>query len=167
MSAELAAVWPSDAPRKALTWQTTNAWRYALQRFDSYAYTRLQFLRAVSHAVDSEKMLSESFRGRRLWRHRGPEWQYTASEWWRHQWRHQRPYQLTQLLTSARCVSSHGTAWYTHRAGAVRSSTLLWVVCQRSAQPRTRLSSLPHAYQHVAASVHCTNLTYAWTWVWK
>ena len=48
---------------------------------------------------------------------------------------------------------SRGTAWYTHRAGAMRSSTLLWVVCQRSAQPRTRLSSLPHAYQYVAASV--------------
>jgi len=30
-----------------------------LQRFDSHAYTRLQFLRAVSHAVGSEKMLSE------------------------------------------------------------------------------------------------------------
>jgi len=29
------------------------------QRFDSHAYTRLQFLRAVSHAVGSEKMLSE------------------------------------------------------------------------------------------------------------
>ena len=30
------------------------------QRFDSHAYTRLQFLRAVSDAVGSEKMLSES-----------------------------------------------------------------------------------------------------------
>jgi len=30
------------------------------QRFDSHAYTRLQFLRAVSHVVGSEKMLSES-----------------------------------------------------------------------------------------------------------
>jgi len=30
-----------------------------LQRFDSHAYTRLQFLRAVSHVVGSEKMLSE------------------------------------------------------------------------------------------------------------
>ena len=31
-----------------------------LQIFDSHAYMRLQFLRAVSYAVDSEKMLSES-----------------------------------------------------------------------------------------------------------
>jgi len=31
-----------------------------LQRFDSHAYTRLEFLRAVSHAVGLEKMLSES-----------------------------------------------------------------------------------------------------------
>jgi len=31
-----------------------------LQRFDSHAYTRLEFLRAVSHAVGSEKMLNES-----------------------------------------------------------------------------------------------------------
>ena len=31
-----------------------------LQRFDSHAYTRLEFLRAVSHDVASEKMLSES-----------------------------------------------------------------------------------------------------------
>ena len=30
------------------------------QRFDSHAYTRLQFLRAVSHAIGSEKMLSKS-----------------------------------------------------------------------------------------------------------
>jgi len=34
--------------------------KMCLQRFDSHAYTRLQFLRAVSHAVGSEKMLSES-----------------------------------------------------------------------------------------------------------
>ena len=32
-----------------------------MQIFDSHAYTRLQFLRAVSHAVGSEKMLSESY----------------------------------------------------------------------------------------------------------
>ena len=32
-----------------------------MQRFDSHAYTRLQFLRAVSDAVGSEKMLSESY----------------------------------------------------------------------------------------------------------
>jgi len=32
-----------------------------LQRFDSHAYTRPQFLCAVSHAVGSEKMLSESY----------------------------------------------------------------------------------------------------------
>ena len=31
-----------------------------LTPFDRRAYTRLQFLRAVSHAVGSEKMLSES-----------------------------------------------------------------------------------------------------------
>jgi len=31
-----------------------------MQRFDSHAYTRLQFLRAVSHAVGSEKILIES-----------------------------------------------------------------------------------------------------------
>ena len=31
------------------------------QRFDSHAYARLQFLRAVSHAVGSEKTLSESY----------------------------------------------------------------------------------------------------------
>ena len=31
-----------------------------MQRFDSHAYTRLQFLRAVSYAVGSEKMLSQS-----------------------------------------------------------------------------------------------------------
>jgi len=31
-----------------------------LQIFDSHAYMRLQFLRAVSHTVGSEKMLSES-----------------------------------------------------------------------------------------------------------
>jgi len=30
------------------------------QRFDRRAYTRLQFRRAVSHAVGSEKILSES-----------------------------------------------------------------------------------------------------------
>ena len=34
--------------------------KMCLQTFDRCAYTRLQFLRAVSHAVDSEKMLSES-----------------------------------------------------------------------------------------------------------
>jgi len=34
--------------------------KMCLQRFDSHAYTRLQFLRAVSDAVGSEKMLSES-----------------------------------------------------------------------------------------------------------
>jgi len=38
----------------------TNDKRIKMQRFDSHAYTRLQFLRAVSHAVGSEKMLSES-----------------------------------------------------------------------------------------------------------
>ena len=32
-----------------------------LQRFESHAYTQLQFLRAVSDAVGSEKMLSESY----------------------------------------------------------------------------------------------------------
>ena len=31
-----------------------------LQRFNSHAYTRLQFLRSVSHAVGSQKMLSQS-----------------------------------------------------------------------------------------------------------
>ena len=34
--------------------------KICLQRFDSHACTRLQFLRAVSHAVGSQKMLSES-----------------------------------------------------------------------------------------------------------
>ena len=33
--------------------------KICLQRFDSHAYTRLQFLRAVSDTVGSEKMLSE------------------------------------------------------------------------------------------------------------
>ena len=34
--------------------------KMCLQTFERHAYTRLQFLRAVSHAVGSEKMLSES-----------------------------------------------------------------------------------------------------------
>ena len=34
--------------------------KMCLQRFDSRAYARLQFLHAVSHAVGSEKMLSHS-----------------------------------------------------------------------------------------------------------
>ena len=34
--------------------------KMCLQRFDSHAYARLQFLHAVSHAVGSEKMLSHS-----------------------------------------------------------------------------------------------------------
>ena len=128
-----------------------------LQRFDSHAYTRLQFLRAVSHAVGSENMLStwEPFRRGRPWRHRGPGWQYTAEEWWRYQWRKRYVNDRISWRSCSVdfCEVSPGTAGYTHRAGAVRSSTLLWVVCQRSAQPRTRLSSLPHAYQHVAVSV--------------
>ena len=33
--------------------------KMCLQTFERHAYTRLQFLRAVSHAVGSEKMLSE------------------------------------------------------------------------------------------------------------
>jgi len=135
-----------------------------LQRFNSHANTRLQFLRAVSHAVGSEKMLSEwePFRRGRRWRHRGPGWQYTASQWWRHQWR--RRYANNRISWRSCWLLrgvSRGTAWYTHRAGAVRSSTLLWVVCQRSAQPRTRLSFLPHAYQRVAVSV-LTWLTCVW-----
>ena len=130
--------------------------KLCLQRFDSHAYTRLQFLRAVSDTVGSEKMLSEKwepFRHGWWWRHEAPGWQYTASEWWQ-QWR--RRYANDRISWRSCWLLrgvSRGTAWYTHRAGAVRSSTLLWVVCQRSAQRRTRLSSLPHAYQHVAAFV--------------
>ena len=92
---------------------------------------------AVSHTVGSEKMLSEShseFPTRTTMTTLRP---HRIS--WRSCW----------LLP--RCVSRHhvihALRW------SVRSSTLLWVACQRSAQPRTRLSSLPHAYQHVAASV--------------
>jgi len=38
----------------------TNDKRIKIQRFDNAKYTRLQFLRAVSHAVGSDKMISDS-----------------------------------------------------------------------------------------------------------
>ena len=65
------------------------------QRFDSHAYTRLQFLRAVSHVVGSEKrprMTTHSIRMMTT--------PVTTPV-------RQQPYQLTELLTSARCASWH------------------------------------------------------------
>ena len=119
------------------------------QRFDSHAYTRLQFVQlAMSSAQRRCQVRAIQTRTTMT----TPRLRMTI-----HSIRmmttpvmtpiRQRPYQLTQRGVSC------STARYTHRANAVRSSTLLWVVCQRSAQPRTRLSSLPHAYQRVAASV--------------
>ena len=90
---------------------------------------------AVSHAVGSEKMLSES--------HSEFQTRTTMTTL--------RPHRISWRSCWLLRGVSRGTAWYTHRAGALWSSTLLWVACQRSAQP-TRLSSLPHAYQRVAAS---------------
>ena len=45
-----------------------------------------------------------------------------------------------------------------HRPGAVRSSAILRVVCQRSARPKPWLSALPHTHHNGAASV-LTELT--------
>ena len=46
--------------KKRLNLRNDKHIKMRLQRFDSHAYTRLQFLGAVSDAVGSEKMLSES-----------------------------------------------------------------------------------------------------------
>ena len=82
-----------------------------LQTFDRRAVSRLQFLRAVSHAVGSEKMLSESNSDADddddteapddNTQHQNDDDTSDATP------ERQRPYQLTQLLTSARCVSWH------------------------------------------------------------
>jgi len=125
------------------------------QRFDSHAYTWLEFLRAVSHAVGSANMLSE--------RHSDAD-DDDDTEAPDDNTQHQNDDDTSDDSGTPTTVSADAAVDfcemcpvaprdYTHRAGAVRSSTLLWVVCQRSAQPRTRLSSLPHDYQRVAASV--------------
>ena len=64
----------------------------------------------------------------------------------------QRPYQLTQLLTSARCVSWHGVT-VIHASRWCRAVINAYVSRVPTKCTRTRLSSLPHAYQRVAASV--------------
>ena len=83
--------------------------KMCLQRFDNHAYARLQFLHAVSH-VGSEKMLSESHSDADddddteapddNRQHQNDDHTMTTPV-------RQRSYQLTQLLTSARCVSWH------------------------------------------------------------
>jgi len=137
--------------------------KMCLQRFDGHAYTRLQFLRAVSHALGSEKIL-RAIQTRTTMTTPRPQMTIHCTQ---HQNDDDTSDDANDRISWRSCWLrrdvSRGTAWYTHRAGAVRSSTLLWVVCQRSAQPRTRLFAFPHA----STCCVCTNLTYAWTCVWK
>ena len=78
--------------------------KMCLQRIDSHAHTRLQFLRGVSHAVGSEKSYSDA--------DDDDDDTEAPDDNTQHQMMttpvttpvRQRPYQLTQLLTSARCL---------------------------------------------------------------
>ena len=124
--------------------------KMCLQRFDSHAYTRLQFLRAVSHAVGSDKMLSES--------HSEAD-DDDDTEAPDDNTQDQNDDDISDDAGTLTTVSADAAVDFCKVclvAGAVRSPTLLCVACKRSAQPRTRLSSLPHAYRlinHVVASV--------------
>jgi len=131
-----------------------------LQIFDSHAYTQLQFLRAVrvSHAVGSEKMLSESYSD-------ADDDDDTAMTI--HSIRmvttpvmtpvRQRPYQLAQLLTSAMCVSWHRVIHVSRWCRAVINASVSRVPTKCTAKDAdvlfvARLST---------CCCVCANLTYA------
>ena len=130
-----------------------------MQRFDNAKYTRLQFLRVVSHAVGSDKMISDS-------QSDADDDDDTEDEDDRTQ-----PQTAANTSDDAGTTSTmsadgrswllrgvfRGTAWRTLRAGAVRSSAFLRVACRRSARPKPWLSSLPHIHHNRV----CTNWTYS------
>ena len=159
MSAELPAVWPSDAPRKALTWQTTNAWRHALQRFDSHVYTRLQCVQLPCSRLreDVEWVTRTTMTTPRLRMTINSIRMMTTPVTTPVR---QRPYQLTQLQCWLLRGVSRGTAWYTDRAGAASVSRVPTKCTTKDAAVlfATRLST---------CCCVCTNLTYAWTCVWQ
>jgi len=50
--------------------------------------------------------------------------------------------------------------WRSHKISEMQSSAFLWVVCQRCARPKSRLSSLPYTHHNGAASVLMTVTTH-------
>ena len=134
--------------------------KMCLQIFDSHAYTRLQFLRAVSHAVGSEKMLSEGHSD-------ADDDDDTEAPNDNHSIRmmatpvttpvRQRSYQLTQLLTSARCVSWHRVIHASRWCRAVINAS----VSRVPAKCITKDAAFFFAARLSTCCCVCTNLTYA------
>jgi len=122
-----------------------------MQRFDNAKYTRLQFLRAISHAVGSDKMISDN-------QSDSDDDDDTEDEDDRTQ-----PQPATNTSNAAGTTS-------TVSADAVDSCEVCFVAprdarfalvpcghqrfCQRSARPKSWTSALPHTHHNVLTGLN-------------